>query len=112
MSILEKIKSRPDNQKKIFSLVTAVILTLIIVGLWFSLTSDSDKVAEKNAPSKLSSISPMQVIKDEFSKAFSNFNENMSDLKSTSTVTEEIISEATTTATSTEEISTTSENII
>jgi hypothetical protein len=96
MSILENIKQRPDNEKKIFSLITAVTLTLIIVVVWFSFTdiSTGSKVvrAEQN---KLSSVSPFQVIKDEFSKVFSNFDEKVDSLASTSstTVPIEVISE-------------------
>jgi len=97
-----------DNKKKIFSLVGAAVLTLIIVGFWYSLTKDSS--GNKNVVTgedKLSSISPMQVIKDEFSKAFANFNEATGNISTTSTSTIPIeIIPATTTASSSEEIST------
>ena len=83
-----------ENQKKIFSLATAAVLTLIIVVIWYSLgdKSTQDKVAgvEEN---KLSSLSPMQVIKDEFSKAFSNFNASVADISSTTTGTTTLITD-------------------
>ncbi len=89
MGILNSMRERPDNQKKIFSLITAVILTLIIVVVWFSFgenKADNDLAGAE--PAKLSSLSPIQVIKDEFSKAFSNFKETMPDLASTTDITD------------------------
>lgn len=83
MGILTKIKQKPDGQKKIISLITAVILTLIIVVVWFSFNSKENQVAEER--DKLSSISPVQVIKDEFSKVFSSFKENIQASSSVST---------------------------
>lgn len=100
MSFLTKIREMSDNSKKIFSLVTAVIGTLVIVSLWFSFTRDSsaEKVAQGEI-SKLSSLSPMQVIKDEFGKVFSNFNEQMASIKASSTPLVEDIIEDTGTST-------------
>lgn len=85
----------PDNSKKIFSLITAVVGTLVIVSLWFSFTRDTsvDSAGVKEE-SKLSSLSPMQVIKDEFGKAFSNFNEQMVSIKGSSTPPVEIVATA------------------
>jgi hypothetical protein len=110
MGILNLIRQQSDGQKKIVSLVTAVILTLIIVFVWYSFSnSNGSEELAVNEPSKLSSISPVQMIKDEFSKAFSNFKETTEQLdlstttESTSTVPIvpiEII-EATSTATTT-----------
>jgi len=100
MEILTKIREMPDNKKKIISLVVAIVLTFFVVGLWYSLTSDSvDNVAIEEKVNRLSSISPWQMIKDEFSRAFSGFD-NKSDEISTTTVPVEII-EVTNTATST-----------
>jgi len=85
MVILTKVRQMPDNQKKVISLATAAVLTLVIVVVWFSFSSSSAGVkssAEEN--SKLSSLSPMQVIKDEFSKAFEGFNDLPDSLGSTS----------------------------
>jgi len=68
-----------DNQKKIFSLALAATLTLIIVVIWYSFgDKKTNQVAGEKVESKLSSISPVQMIKDEFSKAFSEFNKNNS----------------------------------
>jgi len=111
MGLLTKIREMPDNKKKIFSLVTAIILTLIIVVVWFSFTnvSSPNSVNEEN---KLSSFSPMQVIKDEFSKAFSNFKSTTENISSsseslissstgTSSIPIEVIDEGTSTASTT-----------
>lgn len=76
MQILNTIRQKPDSQKKILSLVLAFILTLFIVGFWFSFdrkSASNDMAGEE--VSKLSSISPIQMIKEEFSKAFSGFSE-------------------------------------
>lgn len=69
MGILTKIRQKPDHQKKMFSLVSALILTLIIVAAWYSFSNISVKT-QLPADDKLSSVSPLQVIKDEFAKAF------------------------------------------
>jgi hypothetical protein len=86
MGILTKIRQRPDNQKKIFSLVTAGVLTVIIIVVWlsFNKTSINTKVED---PDKLSSISPVQVIKEEFSKALSGFKESTEEISSTTATT-------------------------
>ncbi|MFA7252272.1 MAG: hypothetical protein WC027_00205 [Candidatus Paceibacterota bacterium] len=88
MSILEKIRQKDDRQKKIFSFVSALVLTLVILVGWLSLSnkSESNLVIEKQE-NKLSSVSPMQMIRDEFSKAFANFNQSV---EIVSTTTEEI----------------------
>ena len=92
-----------ENQKKIFSLIAAAALTLVIVVVWFSAgeKTSADKAAVEE--SKLSSLSPMQVIRDEFSKAFSGFNESVPDLdiSSTSSIPIEIIEVSTSTASTT-----------
>jgi len=120
MGILDNIKQKPDNQKRVFSLIMAIILTLIIVIIWFSFSDNStaNKLADEG--NKLSSISPMQVIKEEFSKAFSNFKEIKEDIEEevSSTTVEKNIDDGliigTSTAdfsTSSVETSTTNENI-
>lgn len=78
MSILTKIRQRPDNEKKVFSLVTAGVLTLIIFIVWISFTRTSKTLSTEQVATEdktLSSISPIQVIKEEFGKAISNFKE-------------------------------------
>jgi hypothetical protein len=102
MGILTKIRQRPENEKRIFSFVSAGVLTVIIFIVWLSFTSDPSNsgVASEN---KLSSISPVEVFKEQFSKAFSDFNESTGEYMSStssSTVSIEII-DATSTATST-----------
>jgi hypothetical protein len=100
MGILTKMKQRPDSEKKLFSLVLAGVITLVIVMGYFSFSNSDPKVEDESG--KLSSVSPIQMIKDEFSKAFSGFGENSS---STPNVPIEIIdtggeSVSTTTSTS------------
>jgi hypothetical protein len=88
MSILEKIRQKDDRQKKIFSFVSALILTLIILVGWLSFSNKSnDSLAVVKTENKLSSVSPLQMIKDEFTKAFASFNEPV---EIVSTTTEEI----------------------
>lgn len=84
----------PDNKKKVFSLVIAAVITFVIVTVWISLTKSDDKLAE-NEVNKLSSVSPWGMIKDEFSKAFSSFNELTESTSSTSTDTLDIMSSST-----------------
>ncbi len=119
MGIFTNIKQRPDDQKKIFSLIMAVILTFIIVTVWYSLTKEKIDSEIANKPNTLSSLSPLQVIKDEFSKVFSDIKEvvgtstplyseatggQAEEIMSTSSVSVEIINEeAISTASSTEE---------
>jgi hypothetical protein len=83
MGILSKIREKSESQKKIISLVTAIILTLIIVVVWFSFGSNSS--GDVDSKNKLSSLSPFQTIKDEFKSIFSNSQEKMSALLSSST---------------------------
>ena len=105
MGVLTKIRQMPDNKKKIFSLATAAAVTLVIAVVWFSSnTSSADTKVAGEEVNKLSSVSPMQVIKDEFSKAFSSYNSMKADLDNitaSSTVPIEVIN-VSTTSTSTE----------
>jgi len=93
MGILNKIRQKSDNEKKIFSLISAVVLTLIIVVVWSSFAGSSADDNEIDTQDKLSSISPMQVIKDEFSKVFSSLDSDIKASSSTSTIPIEIINE-------------------
>lgn len=98
MGILSNLRQKPDNQKNFFSLVTAVILTLVIVIVWASFTKQSFSTEMSIDSGKLSSISPIQMIKDEFSKAVSGLNDNLAELDNlvaedefaTSTVTDSV----------------------
>jgi hypothetical protein len=87
MSILETVREKPDNQKKLFALVGAIILTLLIVFVWYSFGSNrkSADLAAAVGESRLSSVSPWQVIKDEFSDAFSGLGDKISAFQSGST---------------------------
>ena len=95
MGILNKIRQISDSEKKIFSLISAVVLTLIIVVVWSSFAGSSASDNEVDTQDKLSSISPMQVIKDEFSKVFSSLDSDNQASSSTSTIPIEIINEET-----------------
>lgn len=104
MGILTKIRQRPDNQKRIFSFVSAAIVTLVIFVVWLSFGDDpiETKLVKEDT---LSSLSPIQVMKEEFSKALSDFKESTESMSSTtdyfgsSTVPVEVV-ESTSTATS------------
>lgn len=95
MGILNSIRQGPDNKKKIFSFVMALIFTFFIVGLWFSFSNNSVSDKASGVQDKLSSVSPWQVIKDDFSKAFSGLNGEMFDTteESSTTVQVEIVSD-------------------
>jgi hypothetical protein len=87
MSILKTVSEGPDNQKKIFALIGAIVLTGVIVFVWYSFGSNrgSDDSVAAISESKLSSVSPWQVIKEEFSKAFSGINNSLPGLTSSTT---------------------------
>jgi hypothetical protein len=88
MGILAKIKNRPENEKRVFSLVSAIVLTLVIVFVWLSFGNEEAPKEVAVKESKLSSISPIQVIKDEFSKAFNGFGDEASQVLGTTTESE------------------------
>ncbi len=98
MEILEKIRQRPEKQKKFISLTTAIILTFIIVVVWLSYGRATNSQADVEKVDKLSSISPWQMIKEEFSKAFNGYDEALNEIiATTSTSTEDFISTSSTT---------------
>ena len=108
MSILNNLNQRTNNQKKVFSLVLALIITLFIVGFWVSFTNNSAAdQSTGNSTDKLSSVSPWQVVKDDFSNAFSGLNGSTSSPQvSSSPIPVEVVSDnlATSTGTSIDEI--------
>lgn len=81
MSLLTKIREKPENQKRVFSFVSAGVLTALILVVWLSFSDTSANKRIENED-KLSSLSPMQVIKEEFSKAFSSFKEQTDGMSS------------------------------
>lgn len=102
MGIFLKIKERPDSEKKIFSLITASVLTLIIVVVYFSYgEKKSDDLIDVKNENKLSSISPLKMIKEEFSKAFATAKESLNMNNQISTSSVEVVDEIIT-STSTE----------
>ena len=115
MGILNKIRQKSDNEKKVLSVITATFLTLVIVVFWFSFTGNSaGNQITSDDQDKLSSVSPVQVIKDEFSKAFSNFNTQVYGSSSSKTpvevVSEDLASSTESSSTSSPEASTTNIN--
>lgn len=99
MSLLNYLRQKSDKQKRLFSFVFALVLTGSIFIVWVSFSPRSTDVVavEEN---KLSSRSPLGVLKEEFSKAFSGFQtelEAVTEVNDTSTTT------ATTTATTTDD---------
>jgi len=79
MSILTNIRKMSEGGKKIFSLIGAVVLTLLIIYIWFPWQVDDSQVEENK---KLSSVSPLNVIKDEllsFKKIISGADEKLSE---------------------------------
>ncbi len=112
MGILNNIRQKSDNQKKILALALALILTFFIVGLWFSFSNKTadNQVAEQKE-NKLSSLSPLQVIKDEFSKAFSNFKETTGEISTTTSSSIIPIEIIETQSTSSEQATSTEESI-
>jgi hypothetical protein len=89
MGILTKIRQKSDRQKNFISLIGSAVLTLIIFLSWFSFSADSTKESIINkTENKLSEISPLQIIKEDISNAFSEFNSKISDLKNISSSTD------------------------
>jgi hypothetical protein len=70
MKFLNKIKSRPSHEKNVVSLVLAGLFTFIIFSVWLGFGSNKDIQEETN---KLSSVSPIQIIKEEFGRAYTDF---------------------------------------
>ncbi len=71
MKLLEKIKSWPDEKKKVFSLITAIAATVIIVGTWISFRPSIDT----NVPvSNLADKKDINSLKDSFQKISESFN--------------------------------------
>jgi hypothetical protein len=112
MSILNKIRQRPYEQRKIISLLTAIVLTIIIVAVWFSFSSFG-KNQRPGDDSRLSSVSPFQMIREQFSEAFSDLDKGMTALEevSSSTILLETINSATSTDISTS-TGTSTDNVI
>ncbi len=102
MGILNSIRKKSDNQKKVISLFLALTATFFIVGIWYSFTNNSPVDNDK-----LSSVSPWQMIKEEFSNAFSDFNSDILISENENSIPVEIILDklSTSTATSSEDIS-------
>lgn len=113
MGILTKIRQQPDNKKRIFSFTGAGILTVIIIVVWLSF-SNSAVSNQADSSDKLSSVSPLQAIKDEFTNALSSYKQNIlkvsTTTESSSSIPIEIVdtnSTTTTNSTSSEQATTT-----
>lgn len=112
MGLLNMIRQRPDNQKSTFSVIMALVLTFFVVALWYSFSRNSSSDQAVQDDNKLSSISPLQVIKDEFSKLGAIFSGNNINQASSSLIVQVIPdSLGTTTSTSSINQSSTTTNI-
>lgn len=108
MGILTKLRQKTDSQKRMYSFFSALILTIIIFIVWLSFNSGLPKnqtIAE-NEETKLSSLSPWQVIQEEFSKIFNNDNNidlstSTFEVASSTVISEEITATSTDSATTT-----------
>jgi len=87
MKFLDQIRQKPDNQKRIIAFSSSIFLTLVIVLIWFSSNGGSDIKVSVNNDDKLSSVSPFQTIKEEFSKIFSNANEGLAKINEQASIT-------------------------
>jgi len=84
MGILNKIKQKPDSQKRVISLVFSLVITIFVVGIWYSFSEKKGSTElSADEQSKLSSLSPIQVIKDEFSRMFADIKQGADVISST-----------------------------
>lgn len=75
MGILNKIKEKPENHKRVISIVSAGLLTLIIIYFFLYIPNKNlniDKPETKN----LSAISPIQAFKSQITDLFLNNTED------------------------------------
>jgi biopolymer transport protein ExbD len=110
MNFFKNIKgNKTDNQKNIISLVLAVLLTLIIVFVWSPFKNNRSKevsIDSETEESRLSSISPIAVIKEEFSRMWSVFEGHDTFVPKEDEVTIEFLEIASSSETSLEELET------
>ncbi len=76
MGILTNIREMSDNKKNFFSFFGAIILTSVIIYIWFPWKTEEVNLQEEK---KLSSVSPLHIIKE----GFSNFKNIISDSDNT-----------------------------
>ena len=76
MGLLQKIRSKSDKEKNIISLVSAGVITLIIVILWLGF-GVSKEIKKNESGSKLSEISPFETFKEQFSEIAVGFKDNV-----------------------------------
>jgi len=58
MSLIQKIQDWSDKKKKIFSIITAIFLTLIIAGLWYQFHGSQNK-SDASVSNSFSSFNKM-----------------------------------------------------
>ena len=76
MGLLQKIRSKSDKEKNIISLVSAGVITLIIIILWLGFGA-SKEIKKDESDSKLSEISPFETFKEQFSEITGSFKDNL-----------------------------------
>ena len=76
MGLLQKIRAKSDKEKNIIALVSAGIITLIVVILWLGFAPAEKKKSDSDL--KLSSISPFETFKEQFGQIKQDFSDNFS----------------------------------
>ena len=74
MKIIERISKWPSEKKKIFSLIVAVFLTILVIILWFTVDFyfKKDNIEDTTASDNLSEV------KESFKDIFKDLNTNIS----------------------------------
>ena len=74
MKIIERISKWPSEKKKIFSLIIAVFLTILIIILWFTV----DFYFKKDNIEDTVSSDNFSEVKESFKEIFEDFNASIS----------------------------------
>ena len=74
MKIIERISKWPSEKKKIFSLIVAVFLTILVIILWFTVDFyfKKDNIEDTTASDNFSEV------KESFKDIFKDLNTNIS----------------------------------
>ncbi|MEI8123860.1 MAG: hypothetical protein WCG60_01680 [bacterium] len=74
MKIIDRISKWPSENKKIFSLIVAVFLTILIIILWFTV----DFYFKKDNIEDTTSSDNLSEVKESFKDIFKDLNTNIS----------------------------------
>jgi|LakMenEpi03Aug12_release.lakeMendotaPanAssembly.Ray.scaffolds.fasta_scaffold1044939_2 hypothetical protein len=74
MKIIERISKWPSEKKKIFSLIVAVFLTILVIILWFTV----DFYFKKDNIEDTTSSDNFSEVKESFKDIFKDLNTNIS----------------------------------